>query len=251
MKLINQLAIVTGGSRGLGAAISKALGREGAFVAVNYFTNSKPAVETAEAIIRMGGQAAAIQADVTEEREARRLVKEAEEASGLKAGILVNNATGPQPELSIEEVTWEDYEDQLRFFVKAPLHMLQACLPSMKERKHGSIINIGSEVVHLGNSHFSNYTAAKSAMIGMTRSWASELGPTGIRVNLVHPGFIPVERHQEVPEEAIRQYRSGVPLGRMGVPEDAAKTVVYLASEDASFITGQSLSVNGGNTYGM
>jgi 3-oxoacyl-[acyl-carrier protein] reductase len=163
----------------------------------------------------------------------------------------VNNATGPQPELSIEQSTWQDYEDQLLYFVKAPLLLLKEVLPAMKEKGRGSIINIGSEVVQTGNAHFSNYVTAKSAMLGMTRSWASELGPFGIRVNLVNPGFTPVERHQHVAADAIEEYRKQVPLQRMGTPEDIANAVVYLASEESSFVTGQSLSINGGHTFSI
>lgn len=168
-----------------------------------------------------------------------------------KFDILVNNATGPQPELSIEDANWEDYEDQLKFFVKAPFLLLKAVLPGMKKQKNGSIINIGSEVISLGNPSFSNYVTAKSAMLGMTRSWASELGEYGIRVNLLNPGFIPVERHENVKAADIQAYQTTIPLKRMGTPEDIARTVAYLASEDSAYITGQSISVNGGNTFGI
>ncbi|AZB41619.1 SDR family oxidoreductase [Bacillus sp. FJAT-42376] len=251
MRLKDQLAVVTGGSRGLGAAICRALGREGAFVAVNYMYNEAKAQEVVDGIISKGGMAAAIRADVTDEAAVLELLQKAEAVSGRKVSILVNNATGPQPELSMEELNWKDYEDQLNFFVKAPFLLMKACLPSMKAQKKGSVINIGSEVVQMGNGHFSNYVTAKSAMLGMTRSWASEFGEHGIRVNLLNPGFIPVERHADVSGDAIEQYRLSIPLKRMGVPEDAANTAVYLASEESSFITGQSLSVNGGNTYGI
>ncbi|MBS2967703.1 SDR family oxidoreductase [Metabacillus sp. KIGAM252] len=251
LRLNHQLALVTGGSRGLGAAISKKLGREGAFAAVNYLNSAVEAEEVVREIKANGGNAAAIQANVTNEEEVFRFVKEAERVSGLRVSILVNNATGPQPELSMENLNWGDYEDQLNFFVKAPFFLMKACLSSMKEQKKGSVINIGSEVVQLGNGHFSSYVTAKSAMLGMTRSWASEFGEYGIRVNLLNPGFIPVERHAGVSDEAIDQYRLSIPLKRMGVPDDAANTVAYLASEESSFITGQSISVNGGHTFGI
>jgi 3-oxoacyl-[acyl-carrier protein] reductase len=136
----------------------------------------------------------------------------------------------------------------LEFFVKSPLLLLQAVLPGMKERKYGRVIQIGSEVMELGNPRFANYVAAKGAQLGQTRSWARELGPYGITVNLVAPGWIPVERHAEAPAEELEAYRSGVPLGYQGKPEDVGRMVAFLASEEAGFITGQKFAVNGGNT---
>jgi 3-oxoacyl-[acyl-carrier protein] reductase len=160
----------------------------------------------------------------------------------------VVNATGPQPFLSIEEQTWGSYLDQLEFFVKSPLLLLKQVLPGMKERGFGRIINIGSEVFELGNSRFANYVAAKGAQLGLTRSWAHELAPTGITVNLVAPGWIPTERHADASQEDLESYAANVPMKRMGTPEDVAKVVAFLASDAAGFITGQRFSVNGGNT---
>src|SRR5690606_7331262 len=144
--------------------------------------------------------------------------------------------------------TWEDHLRQLRFFVKAPLLILQAVLPGMKEAGSGRIINIGSEVTDLGNPEFGHYVAAKAAMHGLTRSWARELGPYGITVNTVEPGWIPVERHAGTPPEAFQEYLHGVALGRMGAPLDVAEAVAFLASPAARFITGQRIAVNGGKT---
>ena len=153
--------------------------------------------------------------------------------------------------MSIEDSTWNDYLDQLNFFVKGPLLLTKAVLPGMKNKNEGRIINIGSEVVQLGNPEFANYVTAKSAQVGMTRSWANELGSHGITVNLVNPGFIPVERHSDLSPESIEEYRKNVPLKKMGEPSDIANTVVFLASNESRFITGQSISVNGGNTFGI
>jgi 3-oxoacyl-[acyl-carrier protein] reductase len=118
----------------------------------------------------------------------------------------------------------------------------------MKRRRFGRIINIGSEVVELGNPRFANYVAAKAAQLGLTRSWARELAATGITVNLVAPGWIPTERHADATQEELDAYAASVPMKRMGVPQDVAKAVAFLASADAGFITGQKFSVNGGNT---
>lgn len=243
-----KVVLVTGGSRGLGKFISEALGRAGATVIVNYAHNLKAAEKTAENIRKEGGRAFAFQADVTEEAAVREMIHKIEVTAGGPVDVLVNNATGPQPELSIEESSWQDYMDQLEFFVKAPLLLTKAVLPAMKSRKRGRIITIGSEVIQLGNPNFSNYVTAKSAQLGMTRSWANELGPYGITVNLINPGFIPVERHEGVDPSG---YAKGVPLGRVGEGEDIANAVVFLASEESKFITGQSISVNGGNTLGI
>lgn len=247
----NKLAMVTGGSRGLGRWISVALAQSGVTVAVNYANSEKDAEETVSIIRSKGHQAFAVKGNVTDEADVQRLVEESANKAGRDIDILVNNATGPQPMLSIENSTWQHYMDQLDFFVKAPLLLVKAILPAMKRNKWGSIINIGSEVVQLGNPNFSSYVTAKSAMIGMTRSWANELGPFGIRVNLVAPGWIPVERHDDTSKEAFDKYAAGVPLGRMGEPTDIGNAVAFLASDASKFITGQCLTVNGGKTNGI
>ncbi|MBX0358393.1 SDR family NAD(P)-dependent oxidoreductase [Halobacillus sp. Nhm2S1] len=249
MSTKEKVALVTGGSKGLGKSIAQNLAACGVTVIINYHRDQEAADAVVQTIRENGGDAFAIQADVTNEEEVDRLVGEAEQQTGRSVNIVVNNATGPQPEYSLEEVTWEDYLDQLLFTTKAPLLLTKAVIPSMKEEKWGRIINIGSEVVELGNAHFSNYVTAKSAVVGMTRSWASELGEHGITVNAVHPGFTPVERHGEVSEETKASYLKDVPLKRMGEPHDIANTVRFLSSDDASFITGQNISVNGGKTF--
>ncbi|OXM87836.1 SDR family oxidoreductase [Paenibacillus rigui] len=247
-KLQGKLALVTGASRGLGRWIAFELAKHGAAVAVNYANNHQDAEQTVGLIAEAGGTAMAFRADITKEAEVAGLVQEVTTAFGRSVAILVNNATGPQPMLSIEESDWAAYMDQLEFFVKAPLLLTKAVLPGMKAQGKGSIINIGSEVVQLGNARFSSYVTAKSAMVGMTRSWANELGPAGIRVNLIAPGWIPVERHEGVDTS---DYARTLPLQRVGEPQDIASATAFLASDEARFITGQCLSVNGGNTFGI
>jgi len=246
--LNGKIALVTGASKGLGKYISAALADSGANVIVNFAHSQEAAQQTVDFIRSNGGNAIAVKGDVTNKEEVKRLVGETEEAFGGTIDILVNNATGPQPTLSIEESTWEDYLDQLNFFVKAPLLLTKEVLLGMKTKGEGRIINIGSEVIQVGNPHFANYVTAKSAQLGMTRSWASELGPHGITVNLLNPGWIPVERHEGIDTSG---YQKGVPLGKMGEPIDIGNAVVFLASNEAKFITGQSLSVNGGFTFGI
>jgi 3-oxoacyl-[acyl-carrier protein] reductase len=243
----NGTALVTGASRGLGAAIAKGLGAAGWAVAVNYAHDDAGAAAVVDAIEVAGGRAAAFKFDVTDKASVRHGVAEIEHRLG-DLGLIVNNATGPQPFKPIEEQSWDDHLDQLRFFVKAPLLVLQCVLPAWKARGSGIVVNIGSEVVDMGNAAFGHYVAAKAAMVGLTRSWANELGGDGIRVNLVAPGFIPVERHSDATADDLEAYRRLVPLGHQGVPEDIAAMVVFLASPGGGFITGQTFAVNGGRT---
>jgi 3-oxoacyl-[acyl-carrier protein] reductase len=238
---------VTGASRGLGAAIAIEQGAVGNNVAVNYFNSAEGAERVCTRIREAGGYAHAFKADVRDEAEVDRMVGEIETVFG-GVDVLVANATGPQPFLSIEQQTWQSYLDQLEFFVKSPLLLLQRVLPGMRARGFGRIIQIGSEVMELGNPRFANYVAAKGAQLGQTRSWARELGPDGITVNLVAPGWIPVERHAGAPQAELDAYRRGVPMQQMGKPEDVAKLVAYLASDGAGFVTGQKFAANGGNT---
>jgi 3-oxoacyl-[acyl-carrier protein] reductase len=182
-----RVALVTGASRGLGAAMAVALAESGHRVAVNYFERAARAEELCAGLRARGFEAQTFQADVRDEGEVARLVGEVEAKLGA-VEVLVVNATGHQPLLSIEEQTWQAYLDQLEFFVKSPLLRLQAVLPGMRARGFGRVIQIGSEVVELGNPRFANYVAAKAAQLGQTRSWARELGGSGITVNLVAPG---------------------------------------------------------------
>jgi len=243
-----KVALVTGASRGLGVSIAKTLARDGWAVAVNYARDDANAALCVGEIEAAGGKAELARFDITDEEAVRSGIRRIDTEIGA-VDLIVNNATGVQPDLSIMEQTWDDHLGQLVFFVKAPLLLLQAVLPDWRKRKSGRIINIGSEVVDIGNARFGHYVAAKSAMVGLTRSWAQELGPDGITVNLVAPGWIPVERHSDVDQASLEQYRLQVPLGKMGKPDDISAMVAFLASEKASFITGQTFTVNGGRTF--
>jgi len=245
--LKGKVALVSGASRGLGAAIARKLGSCGASVGVNYWGNADNARKVVEDIRHAAGVAEAFRADVREQEEVRTLVKQVEMALG-PIDILVINATGPQPFIRIENLSWRDCLDQLEFFVKSPLLLIQAVVEKMKKRRAGRIIHLGSEVFERGVPEFSSYVAAKGAQLGLARSWARELAPWQITVNLVAPGWIPTERHAHDPQEAKDAYAALVPMKHMGVPEDVAEAVAFLASDAAKFITGQKLSVNGGNT---
>lgn len=245
--LQNKVALVTGGSRGLGAAISKALARNGAKVAINYLNRSQEAKALQSDILEDGGHAEIFQADITDEQEVTRLCGEIVNRFG-PIDILILNATLIHVHKPIEELVWRDMLDHLEFFVKSPLLLAQQVVPSMKERRYGRIINIGSEVFEQGIPGFSSYVSAKGAQLGLTRSWANELGAYQITVNLVAPGWIPTEMHRDDPEEMKLNYAENVPLKRMGGPDDIGEMVAFLASDAAKFITGQRISVNGGNT---
>jgi 3-oxoacyl-[acyl-carrier protein] reductase len=247
LALTNRVALVTGASRGLGAAIARSLATAGASVAVNFFGTPEGAKSVVDGIRKAGGKAEAFRADVRDEQDIRRMVGEIEKLFG-PVDILVPNATGPQPFIKIEELTWRTCLDQLDFFVKSPLLLTQAVIGPMKKKRYGRIINIGSEVFERGVPEFSNYVSAKGAQLGLTRSWAMELAPWQITVNLIAPGWIPTERHANDSQELKDSYAAAVPMKRMGVADDIGAAAVFLASDQANFITGQKISVNGGNT---
>jgi 3-oxoacyl-[acyl-carrier protein] reductase len=244
-----RVALVTGSSRGLGRGIAERLAADGFAVAVNG-SNADHTADVAVAIhARGGGKAEAFVADVTDAEQVDRLVAEVEDRLG-PIHVLILNATGPQPEAPLMQVTWEDHLDQLRFFVLSPVLLGRAVIPGMRVAGYGRIVHIDSEVVHLPPPGRSAYVTAKSAQIGLMRAWARELAPDGITVNSVSPGFIPVERHADVTESAMAAYRASVPTGRMGTLDDLAAAVSYFASEAAGFVTGQRLIVDGGRALG-
>jgi len=244
-----RVALVTGSSRGLGAAIARRLARDGLAVAVNGRDGDAQIQEVARGIGADSGTAGAFAADVTDERDVTRLVAAISRSLGV-VEVLVLNATGPQPEALLSEVAWEDHLAQLDFFVKSPVLLGRAVLPGMRARRSGRIIQIDSEVADRPPPGRSAYATAKSAQIGLTRSWARELAPLGITVNTVAPGFVPVERHADVTGEVRNAYLASVPAGRMGTPEDIAHAVSFLASPGAGFITGQRIVVDGGRGLG-
>lgn len=240
-----RVALVTGSSRGLGSAIAQRLVRDGLAVAINDTRGSPEALEVVRAIRAAGGVADAFAADVTAEDQVDGLVASVVERLG-PVDVLVVNATGPQPEAPLTEVSWKDHLAQLEFFVKSPVLLARAVLPGMRARRWGRIVQIDSEVVDLPPPGRSAYVTAKSAQIGLTRSWARELAPLGITVNTVAPGFVPVERHAEVGDDVRDAYVASVPAGRFGTPEEIANAVSFFASEAAGFVTGQRLVVDGG-----
>ena len=246
-RLDGRVAWITGSSRGLGRAIAETLATAGAKTVVNCFASRAAGEAVVESIRAAGGEAMLVAGDATDETEVDRMAGEIEANFG-PVDILVANATPFQPMKKLEDYTWEDHESMLEAFVKSPFLLTKRLAPSMKTRKAGRIINITSEVYHISMPEFSAYVAAKGGQIGWSRSMANELAPHGITVNTVAPGWIPVERHDDVPEADKAGYLSTVPLGRWGKPADIAHAVSYFASSEAGFVTGQTLIVNGGRT---
>ncbi len=246
-QLDGRVALVTGSTTGLGRAMALALGRAGAKVALNYLRNADRAEQAFAEFQAQGSQGMLVRADASQELDVERLTRQVAEQLG-PIDILVINATPDQPLLPIEQYTWRHYETMLDFFIKSPYLLTRAVLPHMKRQQRGRIINITSEVFDRGVGNFSAYVAAKGGQVGFTRSMATELAPFGITVNQVAPGWIPVERHENDPQSEKDAYRALIPMNRWGKPEDVAGAVVYFASDEAGFVTGQCLSVNGGMT---
>jgi 3-oxoacyl-[acyl-carrier protein] reductase len=245
--LEGRVALVTGSSKGLGKAIAKGLGLAGAKVAINYQNNTAKAEATAEELRRAGCKVALVRANVIDPADVQRLCDTVAKELG-PIDILVPNATPDQPQRPIEQYEWDFYQSMLDFFVKSPYLLTRATLAHMKKQKFGRIINITSEVFHQSVGNFSAYVAAKGAQIGWSRSMATELAPFGITVNTIAPGWIPVERHEKDPQEVKDAYLASIPARRWGTPDDVAHAAVYYASNEAAFITGQTLCVNGGAT---
>ena len=243
--LDGRVALVTGSSTGLGKAIAFGLARCGARVALNYYNNEERAAQTFSEFEAEGFEGLMLRADVSDEESVNALC---DEVAGKLGGsdILAVNATPDQPQMPIEEFTWKHFQTMIDFFIKSPYLLTRAVLPHMKEKRWGRIINITSEVFQRSIGNFSAYVSAKGGQIGFTRSMATELAPFNITVNLVAPGWIPVERHENDPQEQKEGYRELIPMDRWGVPDDIAGAVAYYASEEAGFVTGQTICVNGG-----
>ncbi len=241
------MALVTGSSTGLGKAMALALGRAGAKVALNYNNNAERAEKTLAEFRAQGCEGALFRANVIDEGEVDGLCRQVASTLG-PVDIAVLNATPDQPLKPIEEYDWAFCQSMLDFFIKSPFLITRAVLPHMKAQKWGRIINIGSEVFHLGVAPFTAYVAAKGGQNGFTRSLAHELAPWRITVNMIAPGWIPVERHDKDPQSAKDAYFATIPMKRWGVPDDLAGTITYLASDASSFVTGQNIHVNGGIT---
>ena len=247
--LRGKVALVTGSSRGLGAEIARTLASQGASVVINGVSNQENAQCVTDEIRKQGGVACMVMADVSTEKGCVTLLEQAVSQLG-DVDILVVNATPFQPVEKLEDYSLADYESMLAAFAHSPFLLAKQVLPKMKEKGWGRIINITSEVIENGITNYSAYVTAKGAQNSWTHCMARELAPFGITVNNVAPGWIPVERHEDGDAESMNAYLARVPAGRWGTPKDVANAVLYFASEEAGFVNGQKLSVNGANTVG-
>lgn len=250
-QFVGKVMLVTGASRGIGAAIAKAFAKQGGTVLVNYLRNEAAAEAVVQACKDSGGDAWAVQGDVRSGTEATAMV-----ARGLlemgRIDVLVNNAFSPyafDPENRARfwEQPWDAFQTQFDGAVRAAYNMCQAVLPHFRQRCQGSIINMASDLVERPSVAYNDYTTAKSALVGFSRNLAADLGPLGIRVNCVAPGLVMPTDSARLTTEAVKETLvAQTPLGRIGTPDDIAGPVLFLASDWSRFMTGQVLVVDGG-----
>jgi 3-oxoacyl-[acyl-carrier protein] reductase len=251
MKFRDRTILVTGASRGIGAALAKAFAAEGGLVIVNYRSNADAARQVVETCEAVGGRALAISADVTSEAEVgTMLARIGDEVGRLDA--VVNNAFAPyvfDPDNRTRfwDTPWSSYQAQIDGALKATYNVCQAVLPLMKQRAQGSIVNMASDLVARPSIPYHDYTTAKAALIGFSRTLAAELGPLGIRVNCVAPGLVyPTDSSRATKEEVKDMLIAQTPLRRIAGVEDITGPVLFLASDWSRFVTGQTLHVDGG-----
>jgi 3-oxoacyl-[acyl-carrier protein] reductase len=244
MGLDGKAAVVTGASRGIGRAIAEELARRGAKVVVNYARDEAGATATVAGIQAAGGQACALQADVSDFKAAEGLIKACNETYG-SLDILVNNA-GTTRDMIIMMMPEADWDLVIQTNLKSAFNCSKAAVKGMLRRRAGRIINITSVSGVAGNAGQTNYSASKAGMIGLTRALAREVGARNITVNAVAPGFVPTALTNDLSPELKEASLKQIPLGRWGTVEDVAHAVAFLASDEAGYITGQVLQVDGG-----
>lgn len=244
MKLAGKVAVVTGASRGIGRSIALYLAEQGAKIVVNYSGSEAKAKEVVEQIKADGGEAIAVQASVANAEDVTRLMKETMDHFG-SIDVLVNNAGITRDNL-LMRMKDEEWEDVISTNLKGVFLTTKAVTRQMMKQRKGRIINVSSIVGATGNPGQTNYVAAKAGVIGMTKSVAQELASRGITVNAVAPGFIETEMTDQLPEEIKTAMLAQIPLQHFGNPADIAAAIAFLASDEAGYITGQTLHVNGG-----
>ncbi len=242
-RLDNQIALVTGGSRGIGKEIALELARLGAKIAINYNRGEAEARAVAEEVGKLGSECLVLQADVSDKNQARGLVNQTIEHYG-QLDILVNNA-GITRDKTLKKLTDDDWESVINTNLNSVYYTVSAAYPSMIERNYGRIVNISSFVGQAGNFGQTNYAASKGGIIAFTKSAAQELAKNNITVNAIAPGFTETEMLAKVPDEIREKILSKIPMRRFGKPNEIARAVVFLVA-DGDYITGQQINVNGG-----
>lgn len=240
----DKIAVVTGASRGIGRGVALELGRRGATVVVNYQKNADAADEVVAELTAAGGQAMAVQADVSQEDGANSLIKAAIDAYG-KIDILVNNA-GTTRDNVIMMMGVDDFDTVVNTNLRSTWLCSKAAIRSMMRKRTGRIVNMTSVSGIMGNAGQSNYSASKAGIIGLTKALAREVASRGITVNAVAPGFVATDLTASLPEDIRNKLNENIPLARWGTVEDVASAVCFLASDEASYITGHVLTVDGG-----
>jgi 3-oxoacyl-[acyl-carrier protein] reductase len=245
--LRGKVALITGASSGIGRATAELFARSGASVAINYRRNESGAEAARKAVAEAGGHAVVIQADVKRAGDVRELVDRAARELG-PVDILVNNAGSLVERLKILELTEERWDEVVDLNLKSAFLCSQAVAASMMERRAGAIINVSSIAGRNGGALGSiHYSAAKGGLIAMTKGLAKELAPYGVRVNAVSPGVIDTPYHEQFSTpEAMKAYVGGIPLGRVGRPEEVAAVIAFLASDAAGYLCGETIEINGG-----
>ena len=244
MTMKESVALVTGGSRGIGRAICLELARQGASVAVNYAGNAQAALETVEACRALGVEAEAFQADVADPAACEELVKAVKDRFG-HLDILVNNA-GITRDGLLMTAKAEDFDKVLDTNLKGAYFCMKAASKVMMRQRYGRIISMSSVVGLRGNAGQTSYSASKAGILGLTKSAAKELATRGVTVNAVAPGFIDTDMTSVLPENAKNAMLTTIPMGKPGAPEDVARAVVFFAQPESAYITGQVLCVDGG-----
>jgi 3-oxoacyl-[acyl-carrier protein] reductase len=242
--LSGKVALVTGGSRGIGRATCLALAAQGAAVAVHYHAQAEAANAVVTQIREMGGMATAIQADLAEPQAPESLIKQIVDQFN-QVDILVNNA-GEMSRAAVSDLPDEMWNRTLAVNLTAVFRCTRACVPLMIARKWGRIINVSSQAAHTGSANHAHYAASKAGLAGFSYSLTKELGPHGITVNMVAPGRIITDLIAGNIKAREQEWLKQTPLGRLGQPEEVAAAIVFLASEGASYITGSTIHVNGG-----